>query len=161
MFNAGMRSNSVAAPLQLKPYMLEDEDQHDGGACRPHLSIKATTTETGGAFNLFTLAGPLGLGTPLHIHYQEDVALFVLEGSLTVFWGEEGREARAGSYVFMPRGIAHGFRVKSAVGARILFLAVPAGIDGLAHECCFGQDTSECTSAAARYKIEILGPLPD
>jgi hypothetical protein len=37
-------------------------------------------------FNLFEFTGPAGFATPLHIHYAEDVAVFVLEGSLTVYW---------------------------------------------------------------------------
>lgn len=62
--------------------------------------VKASSEQTGGAFNLFDAVCPPGFATPLHIHYAEDVAVFVLEGALTSFWGSDRREARG--FVFVP-----------------------------------------------------------
>jgi quercetin dioxygenase-like cupin family protein len=52
---------------------------------------------------LFDVSCPIGFVTPLHIHYAEDVAVFVLEGALTLFLGDKRMEALTGSYFFHPR----------------------------------------------------------
>ena len=85
--------------------------------------------QTGGAFNLFEALCPSDYATPLHIHYAEHVALYVLEGSLAVFWGGEKKHAAAGSYFFQPQGTPHGFRVEGGSPARILYVTFPAGFD--------------------------------
>ena len=116
-------------PLQTKPYMLNNEE----GQCLQSLgalvSVKATSEQTGGVFNLFEVSCPPDYATPLHIHYAEDVAVYVLEGALTFFWGSEKKEAVAGSYFFQPRGTPHGFRVEGGTPARILYMTIPAGFD--------------------------------
>ena len=66
---------------------------------------------------------------PLQIHYTEDVAVYVLEGALTFFWGSEKREAAVGSFFYQPRGTPHGFRVEGARPAQILYMTMPAGFD--------------------------------
>jgi quercetin dioxygenase-like cupin family protein len=112
-------------------------------------------------FNLFEVSCPPAYATPLHIHYAEDVAVYVLEGALTFFWGGEKKEAVAGSYFFQPRGTPHGFRVEGATPARILYMAFPAGLDRFVIEQELPAPNSEPETDAARYKIEILGPLPE
>ena len=71
------------------------------------------------------------------------------------------KEAVVGSFFFQPRGIPHGFRVEGDTPARILYMTFPAGIDRFVIEQ--GQLAPDCESvtAAARYKIEIIGPLPE
>jgi quercetin dioxygenase-like cupin family protein len=122
------------------------------------VSIKATSEQTGGVFNLFEVSCPQNYATLLLIHYTEDVAVYVLEGTLTFFWGSEKKEAGAGSYFFQPRGTPHGFRVEGAAPARILYMTIPAGFDRFILE--HKLPTPESEADAARYKIEILGPLP-
>ncbi|HEY6073238.1 MAG TPA: cupin domain-containing protein, partial [Anaerolineales bacterium] len=124
------------------------------------VSIKATSEQTGGVFNLFELSCPPGFATPLHIHYREDVAVYVLEGALTFFWGSEQQEAAAGCYFFQPRGTPHGFRVQGSAPARILYMTFPAGFDRFVLEQRLPAPRAEPEADAARYKIEVLGPLP-
>jgi uncharacterized RmlC-like cupin family protein len=88
------------------------------------------------------------------------VAVYVLEGTLTFFWGSEMKEAVAGSYFFQPRGTPHGFRVEGTTPARILYMTIPAGFDCFVFEQEPLAPRSESEVVAARYKIEILGPLP-
>jgi quercetin dioxygenase-like cupin family protein len=144
--------------FQTRPYLLNDgapRFQSLGALVR----IQANTQQTGGAFNVFDILCPPGYETPLHIHYAEDVAIQVLKGALAIFWGEEEREAEAGSFFFQPRGVPHGFRVRGQGPARILYLSSPAGLDTFVIEA--GTATHfDCAHEAARYKIEILGSLP-
>ena len=146
--------------LQTKPYMLNNEEGQFLQSLGALVSIKATSEQTGGVFNLFEVSCPPDYATPLHIHYTEDVAVYVLEGALTFFWGSEKKEAMAGSYLYQPRCIPHGFRVAGGAPARILYMTIPAGFDRFVLERKLPAPTSEPELDAARYKIEILGSLP-
>jgi quercetin dioxygenase-like cupin family protein len=124
------------------------------------VSIQARTEQTGGAFNLFDVLLPAGYETPLHIHYAEDVTIQVMQGTLDIFWGPEKRQADIGSFSFQPRGIPHGFRVPGTMPARISYMTIPAGFDGFV--LAYSQPVPDLQRMllAARYKIEVLGPLP-
>lgn len=148
-------------PYQTKPYMLNNEEGQLLQSLGALVSVKATSGQTGGVFNLFDVSCPPDYTTPLHIHYAEDVAVYVLEGRLTFFWGSEKKEAVAGSYFFQPRCTPHGFRVEGAIPARILYMTFPAGFDRFVIEQELLAPKSEPETDAARYKIEILGPLPE
>lgn len=125
------------------------------------VSIQARAEQTGGAFNLFDVLIPTGYETPLHIHYAEDVAIQVLEGTLDIFWGAERKRAEAGSLFFQPRGTPHGFRVTGTTPARISYMTIPAGFDGFVLGYSESVPNSEKMQLEARYKIEVLGPLPE
>lgn len=147
--------------LQIKPYMLDDEEGHCLQSLGTLVSIKATTEQTGAVFNLFEVSCPPEYTTPLHIHYTEDVAVYVLEGTLTFFLGRERKEAVTGSFFYQPRGTPHGFRVEGSTPTRILYMTIPAGFDQFILEHELPTPESETEADAARYKIEILGPLPE
>ena len=148
-------------PLQTKPYMLNNEEGQFLQSLGALVSVKATSEQTGGVFNLFEISCPPDYVTPLHIHYAEDVAVYVLEGALTFFWGSEKKEAVAGSYFYQPRGTPHGFRVEGGTPAQILYMTIPAGFDRFVIEQGLPAPKPEPETDAARYKIEILGPLPE
>src|SRR5512146_2959447 len=101
------------SPAQTTPYILLNDEGPFFETLGAVVTIKASTQQTGGAFNLLAIRCPPGHGTPLLIHYSEDVAIYVLEGTLTMFWGSEKREATAGSFFYQPRGTPHGFRVEA------------------------------------------------
>jgi quercetin dioxygenase-like cupin family protein len=119
----------MIASLQTKPYALLCNEGQRLQSLGALISVKATSNQTGGVFNLFDVACPPGFATPLHIHYAEDVAVYVLEGALIFFWGSERKEALAGSYFYQPRGTPHGIRVEGNIPARILYMTIPAGFD--------------------------------
>jgi mannose-6-phosphate isomerase-like protein (cupin superfamily) len=146
--------------MQTRPYLLHDDGKRlqTLGAL---VSLLASAQQTSGAFNLFDAILPTDFSTPLHIHYAEDVAVFVLEGVLTFFWGDEKMEARAGSYFFQPRGVPHGFRVTGSNPARILYMTLPAGFDEFVIERSKSINNFESMVSEAHFKIEILGSLPE
>jgi len=147
--------------LQMKPYMLNDQEGQFLQSLGALISIKATSEQTGGVFNLFEVTCPPDYTTPLHIHYAEDVAVYVLEGELTLYWGSEEMEATPGSYFFQPRGTPHGFCVAGDMPARFLYMTIPAGFDKFVLEQELLAQKSDPETDAARYKIEILGSLPE
>ena len=93
------------------------------------MSVKATKADTNGAFSLLEAQEPAGFGPPLHIHRDAAEAFFVLEGEYVIFL--DGREAScpAGSFIFIPAGVPHGFRVGD-VPSRKLNLYTPAAMIG-------------------------------
>ena len=147
--------------FQTNPYSLTKDEGKKIQSLGALVVVKAASEQTGGAFNLLEVSCQPGYATSLQIHYSEDVAVYVLEGALTVFWGSDKKQAVAGSFFFQPSGTPHGFRVEGDTPARILYMTFPAGIDRFVIE--HGQLAPDCESvtAAARHKIEILGPLPE
>jgi quercetin dioxygenase-like cupin family protein len=157
MFNVNMKTKS----LQIKPYMLECDEGQRFESLGARVCVKANAEQTGGTFNLFEVVCPIGFATPLHIHYAEDVAVFILEGDLTFFWGEEKMKANTGSYFFQPKGTPHGFRVTGDASARILYMTFPAGLDQIVVEHGAQSKRVGLETIAALHRIEILGSLPN
>ena len=89
--------------------------------------VKATARSTNGGYGLLESLVPAGASPPLHVHHREDETFWVLEGALTVRCGTETYHATAGSYVFLPRGVPHTFRVEGDAPARMLTLLTPGG----------------------------------
>lgn len=66
----------------------------------------------------------------LHVHDREDETYVVLDGELTFQRGGELLDAAAGDVVFLPRGVEHGFALRTPE-ARLLVVCTP-GSGGLA-----------------------------
>jgi quercetin dioxygenase-like cupin family protein len=92
------------------------------------LTMKATAKETGGAFLLFEDHMAQGKTTPLHIHANEDEALYVLDGELLVHIdGQDHRIGPRGVAIAL-RGVPHAFLVTSDT-ARVLTLQTPGSAE--------------------------------
>ena len=99
MFNGGMTKSS----FQTSPYSLTNDEGKKIQSIGALVVVKATTEQTGEAFNLFDVTCSPGYTTSLQIHYAEDVAVYILEGAVTIFWGSDKKEAVVGSFLFQPR----------------------------------------------------------
>lgn len=95
--------------------------------------LKATGDLTGGRFAAMELLAPKGFASPIHIHRAEDEFFVVLSGEVRVQHGDDVMEAVAGSVVYGPRDVAHGFHVDSAE-ARLLLFFGPSGVEGFFRE---------------------------
>ena len=129
------------------------------------MSLKASTAETGGAFTLLEATEPANFGPPLHIHHDAAEAFYVLDGEYRIFVEEREYACPAGSFVYIPSGIRHGFRVGS-VPSRKLNLYAPAAMvgyfDELSTEIKRGDaDPQRLDAIAARYGMEVVGPVPE
>lgn len=93
------------------------------------MTVKAGSEQTANAFTLLEWAAPAGFAPPPHIHQAEDEAFYILEGTMTVTCGDRSWEATPGSFVFLPRGVVHGFAVTGTSPIRGLQLTVPAGFE--------------------------------
>jgi len=131
--------------------------------------MHATGASTGGHFLLLeALSMPPGLASPYHVHHNEDEAFYVLEGTLAILCGDTWHMAGPGSWVYGPREIPHGFRVMGTSPARMLLQCAPAGFERFVRELSLAVDAvpsppdmALLVAAAAKYGIDILGPLPE
>jgi quercetin dioxygenase-like cupin family protein len=134
-------------------------------------TIKLTAAQSGGRLSLIEELIPPG-DSPYHVHYREDEALYVLEGEVSFFCGDNVWKGGPGALAFLPRGIPHGFRVEGDQPARMLLLTTPGGFDQFIIEA--GEpaqsptlppagplDFDRIMSLAPKYQFEILGPLPE
>ena len=71
---------------------------------------------------------PKDSGPPPHVHEWQDEAIYLIEGEITFRAGDQTIHAQAGSFVSIPRGTIHSFRVDSET-ARILNFYTPADLD--------------------------------
>ena len=128
-------------------------------------SLRATAATTGGAFGLVESLLPAGFESPYHVHSNEDEAFYVVEGEMAFVVDGKWMVAGPGTYAFGPRHLAHGFKVVSATPARLLLLCSPGGFEGFVNDLRQPEpappDMGLLVATAARYGIEILGPLPE
>jgi quercetin dioxygenase-like cupin family protein len=67
---------------------------------------------------------------PDHTHATEDEIFYVLEGDVAFRCGADTFEVAGGGFVFLPRGIEHGYQIRSQRDVRLLVITSPA--DGVA-----------------------------
>ena len=63
---------------------------------------------------------------PDHTHGTEDEIFYVLKGALSFHCGGESFEVEDGGFVFLPRGIEHGYRIRSPDDVHVLVVTAPA-----------------------------------
>jgi quercetin dioxygenase-like cupin family protein len=63
---------------------------------------------------------------PDHTHGTEDELFYVLQGDLAFRCGDETFELADGGFIFLPRNIEHGYRIRSEKEVKLLVITVPA-----------------------------------
>ncbi len=131
--------------------------------------IHASAQSTNGAFGFVEHPSMHpGFATPYHVHHREDESFYVIEGEVAFVLNGAWKRGGPGAYVCGPREIPHGFKVVGDSPARMLILCAPGGFENFVLE--LGQplaappsppDMQKLVAAAARYGIDILGPLPE
>jgi mannose-6-phosphate isomerase-like protein (cupin superfamily) len=129
------------------------------------MSVKATAVETGAAFALLEAGEPAGFGPPMHIHHDASEAFFVLAGEYVIFLEDREFRCPAGSFIYIPIGMRHGFRV-GEVRSRKLNLYSPAAMVGYFDELSAAitgeeADAPRLDAIARRHGMEVVGPVPE
>jgi quercetin dioxygenase-like cupin family protein len=134
-------------------------------------TVKVAAEQTGGRFALTLQEAPRGVSTPLHVQPEDDESFFILEGEVSFFLENADNRTRAvsGSFVHVPKGVPHAFRVESET-ASFLNLSTPqherfirAAADPVPKRVLPPQgpsDMDRVMAAAGRYGVEIQGPPP-
>jgi quercetin dioxygenase-like cupin family protein len=104
-------------------------------------------------------------GPPPHVHRIYDEAFYVLAGSVLFTSGGNGEECPAGSFVFVPRGTAHGFANPAATAARVLVVTTARAIQLVerAQELIAQGgpvDVAAVQALFASHDSELLGAAP-
>ncbi len=66
---------------------------------------------------------------PDHSHGTEDEMFYVLQGGLRFRCGDEHFDLTDGGFVFLPRGIEHGYEINTSGDVRLLVVTAPAPED--------------------------------
>jgi mannose-6-phosphate isomerase-like protein (cupin superfamily) len=130
--------------------------------------VRASGNESGGSYDLVELTIDPGPGvTPMHVHHENDEAMYVLEGERAVKLGDDRRLLEAGSYTMGPRGVPHTYRNSDHGRARVFFVNSPgnnwrylqeAGEHGPVED---DSDIERLLPILESHGVEMVGPPLD
>jgi quercetin dioxygenase-like cupin family protein len=147
-------------------YISQPEQQQqlewlDGGTLAMLLDGKATDGQL--MIGRFDVAE--GEAPPYHKHTNEDEIFLLIKGTALVWSDDQEYELAEGGIVFLPKNIAHGYRITSKK-ADLLMINTPAGIEGMFRET--GRDkatprpegfkVTPNPAIADKYGNIVLGP---
>jgi mannose-6-phosphate isomerase-like protein (cupin superfamily) len=121
------------------------------------VTSKATATETGGTYGISEHLVTAASNPPPHVHTDEEEAFFLLDGEVAFEVNGTVVECRPGSFVLVPRGAVHSFRVLTET-ARMLVISSSSGpVPGGGVQRFF---VVAGTPARARVLPEVTAPDP-
>jgi glyoxylate utilization-related uncharacterized protein len=102
----------------------------------------------------------------MHTHEDAGEAFYVLEGEYLIFLDDQEFRCPAGSFVYIPAGRVHGFRVGDLPSRKLNIYSPTAMIgyfDELAQAAAVAEplDDAALVTMAARHGMRVLGPVPD
>lgn len=129
------------------------------------VTVHADDRMTDGAFSLIeTVEDQRGLGPPMHVHRDCAESFVVLAGAYRMVLDREEFVCPAGSFVYVPKGMPHTFQTAED-DSRKLNIYTPAGMVGYFHELAAGiaagMNEADLDAIAARYQMEVVGPVPE
>jgi quercetin dioxygenase-like cupin family protein len=90
--------------------------------------LKIAGEQSGGDWAVVEWRVRAGDEPPIHTHTREDETVYVLDGAITAFVGDERIDVEAGSYAALPKNVPHGLIVRGDE-ARLLVTLAPAGAE--------------------------------
>jgi quercetin dioxygenase-like cupin family protein len=89
------------------------------------INILVSAEQTNNSLFIAELNFLPGSEPPRHVHTVEDEFIFIKEGEVTFFCGDDIIQAKPGDSVFLPKNIPHHFTITSPC-AKGLFVTTPA-----------------------------------
>ena len=126
--------------------------------------FKLLSEQTGDSVAVFEEMMPVDGGTPLHIHHTSDEVIHILAGEFAVNIGEHVTTGRTGTWIFIPRGIAHAWKNSGDAPGRAFFIFTPAEGGKVFEELRLLQipitsiDPATFKRVCRRYGYETVGP---
>jgi quercetin dioxygenase-like cupin family protein len=132
-----------------------------------------SANDTDGLLGVSVVTQPPGIATPLHRHTHEAEAFYVLEGVISYRAGDVQYELERGSFIYLPLGLPHAFRIRGTTPARFLAFTAPGGLMSLYDEVGIparehrlpgtdGQppevELPKWAEVGPRYGLEVVGP---
>jgi quercetin dioxygenase-like cupin family protein len=115
--------------------------------------LKLAGEQSGGDWAVVEWRVRAGDEPPIHTHTREDEALYVLEGAITAYVGDEKIEVEAGSYAALPKNVPHGLTVRGKE-VRLLVTLEPAGAE------YFFVPRDDSDNDPAKFGFIIQDPAP-
>jgi len=72
-------------------------------------TVKVGKADTDGRYGMLEILVPEGIGSPWHVHPEEDEWFYVLDGALTFWVGDTKIDLSSGGFAFGPKGVPHTF----------------------------------------------------
>jgi quercetin dioxygenase-like cupin family protein len=97
-------------------------------------TVKIGRADTDGRLGLLEIVVPPGLGSPWHVHPEEDEWFYVLDGNLTFYVGDTRIDLTTGGFAFGPKGVPHTFIGAGPNPTRALVGFAPMQFEGFLRE---------------------------
>jgi quercetin dioxygenase-like cupin family protein len=117
------------------------------------IELKLEGEQAGGDWAVVEWRLRAGDEPPIHTHTREDETVYVLDGSITAFVGDQRIDVEAGSYAALPKDLPHGLTVRGDE-ARLLVTLEPAGAE------YFFVPRDEGDADPERFGIVLHDPAP-
>ncbi len=88
-------------------------------------TIKSSEVQTGSGAAILEYLTRKGEEPPDHTHRTEDEMFYVLEGAITFRCGGQSFDLEKGGFIFLPRGIKHGYTIGNDNPVRLLVVTSP------------------------------------
>ena len=139
------------------------------------MQAKLPMARANGALTVFEQLAPPGSATPLHRHDATDEYFYVLAGEVTFHSAAGAQRCQAGSFVSVPRGTPHAFRITSVEPARLLVLSAPGTFEGFVRAVSRPatavslppagpppppEAIAQLAAVGAQHDVTLLGPPP-
>jgi len=127
------------------------------------IRIQITGESTEGRYSIVEDTVPAGYGPPLHMHKTTSEAFYIIRGALRFQVGTaKVIEAPAGSFLFIPRGIAHAFINPTSEPATYILVISPSGFEkyfeALARIIDTNPTPETLADLSARHDRYVVGP---
>jgi mannose-6-phosphate isomerase-like protein (cupin superfamily) len=103
----------IAMEKVIHPIILQNQEGRALWHLGALMNFKALTEETGGQYWAVEGLADRHMAVPLHAHTHEDEVWFVLDGEIAFTLGDETILGGPGTFVYIPRNVAHTFQVRS------------------------------------------------
>ncbi len=99
-------------------------------------SLLVTGKESNNVFFQFEAVVPEGGGPPPHVHTREDETFYVVSGNLEILLGDTTHRAKAGDFVYIPRGTLHRFKnIGSGMAVQLVTFSQKIQLTGWLFSC--------------------------
>lgn len=88
----------------------------------------ATGEHTNNQFSLIYIEVHKGNEPPAHTHRREDESYYILEGAIRFWIGDKVVDAKAGDFIYLPKGIPHRFELQSETVKELMWMT-PSGLE--------------------------------
>ncbi len=115
--------------IRQRPYALSDGAGNSYHFGVPFM-VKASEVAAGSGAAVLEYTTVKGEEPPDHTHPTEDEMFYVLEGAITFHCAGQSFPLNKGGFVFLPRGIQHGYTIDSDTPVRLLVITSPVRENG-------------------------------